>query len=115
LRTLVTLLIAIPVVIVLMALAVVNNQPTTVVFDPFTPETPFYAVTVPLYVVFFVSLMLGIVLGGVSAWMRQGRFRKAARQNRREAARWHDEADRLKEEREPVGPGLPAPKSRRAA
>lgn len=113
-RTLVTLLIAIPVVIVLMALAVVNNQPTTVVFDPFTPATPFLAVTLPLYAFFFVTLMAGIVIGGAAAWLRQGRFRKAARRNRREADRWHQEADRLKASQPASGaPALPAP--RRAA
>jgi uncharacterized integral membrane protein len=113
-RTLVTLLIGIPLVIVVLALAVVNNQPTTVVFDPFTPATPFFSLSVPLYVIFFVSVMLGIVIGGFATWLRQGRFRKAARQNRREAVRWHDEAERLKDQRASAGPALPPP-SRRAA
>jgi uncharacterized integral membrane protein len=116
LRTLLWLLIGGPVAIVVMALAVVNNQPVTIAFDPFTPQTPFYAVTVPLYVIFFVALMLGIVLGGVGTWTRQGRFRKAARRNRREAARWRVEAERLRGEpaQGPAGAtALPAP--RRAA
>ncbi len=110
-RTLVALLIGIPVVIVVMALAVVNNQPTTVVFDPFTPETPFFSATVPLYAFFFISLMLGVLLGGVATWLRQGRFRKAARRNRREASHWHDEAERLKgERRAETGVALPPPR-----
>jgi uncharacterized integral membrane protein len=113
LRTLFTLVIGIPAVIVIMALAVVNNQAVTVTLDPFTPQTPFFAVTVPLYAVFFVAMMLGVILGGVATWMRQGRFRKAARQNRREAERWHDEADRLKEQARADHPALPPP--RRAA
>lgn len=114
-RTLLWLLIIGPVAVVVMALAVVNNQPVTIALDPFTPQTPFLALTVPLYVVFFVALMLGIVLGGVGAWTRQGRFRRAARQNRREAARWRGEAERLKSEAAPpAAPGLPSP-ARRAA
>jgi uncharacterized integral membrane protein len=112
-RTLVTLLIGIPVVVVVMALAVVNNQPVTIALDPFTPQTPILSFTVPLYAVFFGALMLGALLGGMATWMRQGRYRKAARVNRKEAARWHDEADRLKAARAPDGPALPAP--RRAA
>jgi uncharacterized integral membrane protein len=113
-RTLVTLLIGIPVVVVVMALAVVNNQPVTIALDPFTPQTPILSFTVPLYAVFFGALMLGALLGGMATWMRQGRYRKAARVNRKEAARWHDEADRLKAAAQgPGAPALPAP--RRAA
>jgi uncharacterized integral membrane protein len=114
LRTLLWILIGGPVAIIVMALAVVNNQPVTIAFDPFTPATPFFSLTVPLYVVFFVALMLGILLGGMGAWARQGRFRRAARQNRKEAARWRVEAERLRgDQPPPAGPALPAP--RRAA
>lgn len=117
-RSLVFLLIGFPVAIILMAIAVVNNQPVTISLDPFTPATPFLSVTVPLYVVFFAALTLGVVVGSLATWARQGRFRKAARVNRREAARWRVEAERLKEtppaaSAPPAGPALPAP--RRAA
>ena len=113
-RTLLWLLIVGPLAVVVMALAIINNQPVTIAFDPFTPQSPFFALTVPLYVVFFVALMLGILLGGVATWTRQGRFRKAARQNRREAARWRVEAERMKDEHAATTPALPAP-GRRAA
>lgn len=119
-RTLIWLLIGAPIVLVVIALALVNNQPVTLVLDPFTPATPFLTATVPLYAVIFVSLWIGALVGGVAVWARQGRFRKAARQNRREASRWKGEAERLKGEQAPgngaVVPGaigLPAP--RRAA
>jgi uncharacterized integral membrane protein len=112
-RTLVTFLIGIPVVVVVMALAVVNNQPVTIALDPFTPQTPILSFTVPLYAVFFGALMLGALLGGMATWMRQGHYRKAVRVNRKEATRWHDEADRLKAAQAVNAPALPAP--RRAA
>ncbi len=54
--------------------------------------------TVPLYVVFFGALMVGVVIGSLSTWAKQGRFRRAARVNRKEAARWRVEAERLKED-----------------
>lgn len=121
-RTLLWLLIGAPLAIIVMALAVVNNQPVTISVDPFTPEMPFYAFSVPLYVVFFAALMVGIVIGGIAVWAGQHRFRKAARQNRREARRWRDEAERLKEANTAgpalpyaAAPGLPAPSRRRAA
>ncbi len=121
-KSLVLLLIGFPIAIVLMAIAVVNNQPVTISLDPFTPATPFLAVTVPLYGVFFGALMLGVVIGSLSTWAKQGRFRRAARVNRKEAARWRVEAERLKEDgatagsataARPSGLSLPAP--RRAA
>nr|WP_210272783.1 LapA family protein [Chthonobacter rhizosphaerae] len=108
------LLIGAPIALVVIALALVNNQPVTIILDPFTPQTPYMTVTVSLYVIFFVTLMVGVLLGGMAVWARQGRFRRAARQNRREARRWKGEAERLREQTAPAGPGLPAP-SRRAA
>jgi uncharacterized integral membrane protein len=117
LRTLVWLLIGAPVALVIVALALVNNQSVTIVLDPFTPATPFLALSVPLYVVFFAALWVGALLGGVAVWANQHRFRRAARVNRREARRWQGEAERLKEEVHPTGPagvpaglGLPAPR-----
>ncbi|WP_083656552.1 LapA family protein [Mongoliimonas terrestris] len=115
-RTLIFLLIGAPIALVVVALALVNNQPVTILLDPFTPETPYLTVTVSLYVIFFVTLMVGVFIGGIAVWARQGRFRKAARQNRREASRWRGEAERLREQTAvtPAGPALPAP-GRRAA
>lgn len=115
-RTLIFLLIGAPIALVIVALALVNNQPVTILLDPFTPETPYLTVTVSLYVIFFVTLMAGVFIGGIAVWARQGRFRKAARQNRREASRWRGEAERLREQTAatPSGPALPAP-GRRAA
>ena len=39
-KALLKILILGPIAIVVMALAVVNNQPVRLVFDPFTPEAP---------------------------------------------------------------------------
>lgn len=116
-RTFLSLLIGGPIAIVIVALAVVNDQPVTIAFDPFNPQTPIFSLTLPLYVVFFSAMMLGIVVGGIGTWTRQGRFRRAARQNRREAARWRGEAERLKESiPQPTGvAALPSPSGRRAA
>jgi uncharacterized membrane protein YciS (DUF1049 family) len=94
--TLIRLIIAIPVVVVVVALALVNNQPVTVSFDPFSPAEPLFSATVPLYVVFFAALAIGVLVGGLAVWFGQHRYRAAARANRREASRWRDEAERLR-------------------
>ena len=83
-----------PIAIVVVALAVVNNQPVTLVLDPFNPSAPFFSLTVPLYVVFFATLALGVLIGGVGSWFGQGHVRRAARQSRREAARLKAEVER---------------------
>lgn len=97
-KTFLKLIILGPIAIVVMALAVVNNQSVTLIFDPFTPQAPFFSLTVPLYAVFFVALLVGVLIGGFGAWSAQGRFRRAARMSRREAQHWKGEADRLKEQ-----------------
>jgi len=83
-----------PIAIVVVALAVVNNQPVTLVLDPFNPTAPFFSLTIPLYVVFFATLAVGVLVGGVGSWFGQGHVRRAARQSRREAARLKAEMER---------------------
>ncbi|MFD1697232.1 LapA family protein [Roseibium aestuarii] len=110
------LLVAVAIVIV--PLSVSNRHPVTVSLNPFDPTDPRFAITdIPLFWVIFASLALGIVLGGVGAWARQGKWRKEARAKRREVRKWQGEAEHLREIVEPAAakPGLPAPKSRSAA
>ena len=109
-RLLLSVLIGLPLALVVIALALVNNQMITISLDPFTKAAPLYAISVPLYAFFFITLIIGIILGGIGAWARQGRFRKAARENRREAVKWRSHAERLESEKQPDGPvpGLPA-------
>lgn len=83
-----------PLAIVVVALAVVNNQTVTLVLDPFNPGAPFFSLRVPLYVVFFATLALGVLIGGVGSWFGQGHVRRAARQSRREADRLKAEVER---------------------
>jgi hypothetical protein len=69
-------IVTIPAAAVLVALAIANRQPVTVSFDPFDPSDPNLAVTVPLYLVGFMVLIAGVVLGGIAAWLKQGRRRR---------------------------------------
>jgi hypothetical protein len=66
----------IPAFAVLVALAVANRQPVTVSFNPFDSPDPDLAVTVPLYIVGFTVLIAGVVVGGIAAWLKQGRRRR---------------------------------------
>lgn len=72
-----------PLVLAAIYLAVANRQRVLFNLDPFNPSDPAIALDVPLFLVVVVSLLLGILIGGSSAWLRQGRWRKEARETRK--------------------------------
>lgn len=94
------LVFAIPLAIVLIAMAITNRHKVPLILDPFQPDQPMLSVELPFFVYLFGMLVIGVILGGVAAWMSQGRYRKAARTETREAAKWRQEADRLTRERD---------------
>jgi uncharacterized integral membrane protein len=79
-RKILTAVIAIPLAAIIIAFAVANRQSVTVSFDPFSSADPAYAATLPLFAVVMLVLIFGVVVGGVAAWVRQGKWRRAARQ-----------------------------------
>ncbi len=72
-------------------LSLANRHTVLFSLDPFTPETPALALQLPLILVIFLSVLAGLLLGGASAWARQGKWRKEARQSRRDVKRLSDE------------------------
>jgi uncharacterized integral membrane protein len=79
LRKVVTAIIVIPLLIIVVGFAVANRHVVTVSFDPFSAAQPAYAVTLPLFVIIFVLLILGVIIGGTAAWLRQSAWRRSAR------------------------------------
>ena len=79
LRKIVTAIIVIPLAAVIIAFAVANRQTVTVSFDPFSSASPAYAVTLPLFAIIIAVLILGVVIGGIAAWIRQSKWRRTAR------------------------------------
>ncbi len=78
-RKVVTALVLVPLAIVIIAFAVANRQTIVVSFDPFDSVHPAFAASMPLFVLIFVLLILGVLIGGAAAWLRQGRWRRTAR------------------------------------
>jgi uncharacterized integral membrane protein len=76
-----------PLTLATLYLAIANRHPVLFSLDPFNSEEPALALEVPLFAVVLFSVFLGILLGGASAWTRQGRWRKQARQTGREVKR----------------------------
>ncbi|RDV04142.1 lipopolysaccharide assembly protein LapA domain-containing protein [Undibacter mobilis] len=79
LRKIVTLIVVVPLAAVIIAFAVANRHAVTVSFDPFSAASPAYAATVPLFVLIFILVILGVVVGGAAAWLRQSQWRRVAR------------------------------------
>jgi uncharacterized integral membrane protein len=88
------MLVLLPIVAVVTIFAVAHRDPVPVRLDPLG-WFDWPAVQVPLFLIVFVSVAVGIVLGGSAVWLGQGRHRKAARANARAAARHKAELDRL--------------------
>ena len=105
-------LILLPLAIVVVLLAVANHDPVTLSFDPFSPE-PAFSLALPLYVIVFAAVALGILVGGVASWFSQGRTRRNARVHRRERDRLQREVDQTRQASPTPGLGrtaLPAPR-----
>jgi uncharacterized integral membrane protein len=78
-RKIVTVLVLILVALVLISFAVANRQMVTVSLDPFDQANPALVVSQPMYLLIFVLLIAGVVLGGCAAWLRQAKWRARAR------------------------------------
>lgn len=104
-RKIVTALILVPLAVVVIALAVANRQPVVVSFDPFDQLHPAMARAMPLYQLMLLLLIAGVVLGGVAAWVRQGKWRRAARLAEARAHELRAEVDRLRRQLGPAEVG----------
>lgn len=100
LRKLVFLFVALPVAIILILLSVANRHSVQMSLDPFNSVDPAVAFSLPFFVFLFLALMLGMIIGSVATWIKQGRFRKAARREHTDAVKWQSEAENQKKRAE---------------
>lgn len=84
-RKLVAIAILAPLAIVIVMFAVANREIITVSFDPFDSAQPAFALTMPLFMLIFALVALGVVVGGIAAWLRQHKWRMRARRAEAEA------------------------------
>ena len=84
----------VPLAIVLIALAVANRGLAAFTLDPFNPGNPALTVQLPLFVLLFAVLAIGMLVGSAATWLKQGRYRKLARQRSQEAQILRDSAQR---------------------
>ena len=105
LRKIVAAVILIPLAIVIVAFAVANRQLVTLSLDPFSAEHPAASVTLPLFGLIIVLLIVGVLIGGIAAWLRQARWRRMARRLEREAGALRGEIEEFKRTAGMVGGG----------
>lgn len=99
----------VPLAVILIALAVANRGPVAFTLDPFNPGNPALTVTLPLFVFLFLALAIGMVVGSLATWIKQGRYRRLARQRGVEAENLRQAVSRAPAA--PQGPALPKPTS----
>jgi uncharacterized integral membrane protein len=107
-RKIVNLLILLPLGIILIVFCVANRQFVTLAFNPFRPEDQVLSVSAPFFVFLFIALIVGMLVGSAVTWLSQGKHRKRARSEAKEAIRWHAEADRHKSRAEEIAGQLPS-------
>ena len=107
-RKIVKALVLVPLALILIAFAVANRQSVTVSFDPFDKAAdPAVSLALPLYVLILALVIAGVIIGGVAAWMRQGKWRGRARLAESKARELRAENDQLTRREGMVPSGAP--------
>jgi uncharacterized integral membrane protein len=91
LKRILSLVVFVPLGIVLIVLAVANRQLVTLALNPFRPQDSLLSVTAPFFVFLFLALLVGMAVGATVTWWSQGRYRRQARLEAKEAVKWQSE------------------------
>src|SRR5258707_15788355 len=95
-RKIITALILVPLAILFVTFAVANRQTVVISFDPFDQAHPAFALTLPLFALILALVIGGVMVGGAAAWLRQSKWRRAARLADAHTRELRLELDRLK-------------------
>jgi uncharacterized integral membrane protein len=118
-RKILAWLVFVPLAIVFVLFAVANRTIVTVSLDPFSSTAPAFALTAPLFIVILVTLVVGVLLGGIVVWFGKLRWQFAAHRAEREATRLRAEKAeaelRARDAAYDGGRSLPPPDDRAAA
>jgi uncharacterized integral membrane protein len=82
---------------IVLLFAVANRRWVTVSFDPFSADAPAYAAELPMFLLIFIALIVGVLIGGSAVWFGKVHWRMAAHRAEREVARL--KAERAESER----------------
>lgn len=98
-KTFLKAIVLIPVVFLAVGWAMANRQTVEVSGDLFNLHvTPYVTEPLPLYLVAFAAMALGVVLGSLFTWNAQRRYRRQASTQRLEAHKLRYELEQAKSE-----------------
>lgn len=83
-KRLISRIVALLCMVALVAFALANRKHVDINFDPVTPDNPWLAITVPLWLAMFAAILVGMIAGWIAAWINYGKVRRAAREARAE-------------------------------
>ncbi|WP_164730617.1 lipopolysaccharide assembly protein LapA domain-containing protein [Pelagibacterium montanilacus] len=96
-RRLTAWLVLIPLCLLMVVFALANRHAVGVNFNPLVPvDASAPGSGIPLFLVIYAALFLGIALGGASVWFAQASHRKAERRHRKEAEALRGELERTR-------------------
>ncbi|HEY5081357.1 MAG TPA: lipopolysaccharide assembly protein LapA domain-containing protein [Bauldia sp.] len=114
-RRFLALFVVLPIAVVVVVLSVANRGSVIFSLNPIGGVADGWAVSAPLYVFLFFAVLCGIIIGGIATWIRQGRWRHAARAERARADRLRADVAQLRAQMEATTPALGSPRSDRNA
>ncbi|MBL6952627.1 MAG: LapA family protein [Alphaproteobacteria bacterium] len=79
-------LLLLPLTLIFIAFAIANRHAVTLSLDP----TPL-SIEAPLYGAVFAGIFIGLIAGGLIAWLRAGRWRRQLRMEQRNVRRLEEE------------------------
>ncbi len=89
-----------PLAILTVLFAVANRGHVVVSFDPFSSQAPAFAISLPLFIVIFFAMILGVLLGGIVSMARNYRLWRAVRRAQEIAERHKADAEAERSARE---------------
>lgn len=99
--------ILIPLCVILVIFALANRHSVSLHFDPLSSQSALLpAIELPMFVIIYFMLILGVVLGGVAVWFTQGANRKKRRQLQRENDKLTRELEAERQRNKPSRPAL---------
>jgi len=97
-KRLVAWLVLIPFCILLVLFTLANRQIVLVRFDPFVSDPAILpALEVPLFLIIYFMLLIGVILGGVATWFAQGGQRRQKRLWRKKAKQLQNQQELQKQ------------------
>jgi len=94
-------LLYLPFLVLAAAFSAANRHDVDVSFDPLP-----FGLTVPLFLIVLTSVLVGLIVGGVSAWLSGRRWRRSTRQLRRSSALLETEVAALRDQLETDPPSV---------